>query len=95
MSAWLCACVCECVYVRVCELVSMYVSVKLHVCVYVCVCRGIKSPDMQYVVHKIIKNTCPSYRVTDNDTEAVLNCSRAGKQAVSYHSVWLVASAVG
>jgi hypothetical protein len=48
-----------------------------------------KSLDMRYVKHELVKNAPPSYHVKHDDTQVPPKCSRAGKQAVSHHSVWL------
>jgi hypothetical protein len=49
-----------------------------------------KSPEMQYVEHKLVNNTCPSHHVKHADTHVPYNCSsRAGKQAIIRYSVWL------
>jgi hypothetical protein len=49
-----------------------------------------KSPDMQNVKHKPIKNTLPYHPVTHDDTRVPPKCRSGGKPTISRHPRWLV-----
>jgi hypothetical protein len=47
-----------------------------------------KIPGIQYVKHKLVKNTLPSHQVKHDDTQVPPKCRRARKQAANHHPVW-------
>jgi hypothetical protein len=46
-----------------------------------------KIPDINYVKHRLVKNTLPSHHVKHHDTRVQPKCRRAEQQAASRHPV--------